>query len=95
MTLYGRSAEARTQTQSTNGIPPLIMLLLYQRIIWKYDIVFVTEFPCLLGHPVVSRISSYTIIVLGVGLAMCAIFLLGVKKIFLSKKPKEDFVPSA
>ena len=36
-----------------------------------------------------------TIIVLGVGLAMCAIFLLGVKKIFLSKKPKEDSVPSA
>ncbi|XP_023348982.1 solute carrier family 35 member G1 isoform X2 [Eurytemora carolleeae] len=32
---------------------------------------------------------------IGVGLAMCAIFLLGVKKIFLSKKPKEDSVPSA
>ena len=27
--------------------------ILNQRIIWKDDIEFVTEFPCLLGHPVV------------------------------------------
>jgi len=26
--------------------------VLNQRIIWKDDIEFVTEFPCLLGHPV-------------------------------------------
>jgi len=26
--------------------------ILNQRIIWKDDIEFVTEFPCLLGHPV-------------------------------------------
>ena len=29
-----------------------------QRIIWKDDIEFVTEFPCLLGHPVRIRIDS-------------------------------------
>ena len=29
-----------------------------QRIILKDDIEFVTEFPCLLGHPVVSRINA-------------------------------------
>ena len=28
---------------------------LNQRIIWKDDIEFVTEFPCLLGHPVSKR----------------------------------------
>ena len=27
--------------------------ILNQRIVWKDDIEFVTEFPCLLGHPVV------------------------------------------
>ena len=30
----------------------LIIIILNQRIIWKYYIEFVTEFPCLLGHPV-------------------------------------------
>ena len=29
--------------------------ILNQRIIWKEDIKFVTEFPCLLGHPVVYQ----------------------------------------
>ena len=29
--------------------------ILNQRIFWKDDIEFVTEFPCLLGHPVVKQ----------------------------------------
>ena len=32
--------------------------ILNQRIIWKDDIEFVTEFPCLLGHPVFKGIVS-------------------------------------
>ena len=31
-------------------------ILLNQRIIWKDDIEFVTEFPCLLGHPVLNKL---------------------------------------
>ena len=33
--------------------------ILNQRIIWKDDIEFVTEFPCLLGHPVHKYIHTY------------------------------------
>ena len=33
--------------------------ILNQRIIWKDDIEFVTEFQCLLGHPVVARNQEY------------------------------------
>ena len=34
---------------------PVGITILNQRIIWKDDIEFVTEFPCLLGHPVVKK----------------------------------------
>ena len=30
--------------------------ILNQRIIWKDDVEFVTEFPCLLGHPVPNEV---------------------------------------
>ena len=32
--------------------------LLNQRIIWKDDIEFVTEFPCFLGHPVFDVVKN-------------------------------------
>ena len=38
------------------------IIILNQRIIWKDDIEFVTEVPCLLGHPVVKDLEEEDIL---------------------------------
>ena len=47
--------------------------ILNQRIIWKDDIEFVTEFPCLLGHPVYCRLEELCTII------QCTVYIVSVQ----------------
>ena len=55
MWTYSRQNSYRLQAFSVG------ITILNQRIIWKDDIEFVTEFPCLLWHPVYRYILTYVI----------------------------------